>query len=142
MLKLLGERADSLPGHVDSAMAVSPPVDLAACSEHLRTKARAYDRYFARLLYRRWQERREQAPHAAAGQLERAPRCLLEFDEAYTAPLWGYPSVEEYYSDASSARWLSQISVPTQMILADDDPVIPLSAMEKAKRMSSRVAGK
>src|SRR5262249_16724822 len=50
-LKLVGELPDELPPNLDSAVAVSPPIDLLHCVESLRRPLnRFYDRYFVRLL--------------------------------------------------------------------------------------------
>jgi hypothetical protein len=59
------------------------------------------------------------------------PRRLREFDDLYTAPLSGFSGVREYYSRASSAPYLASIRVPTLIITAEDDPVVPVSMFER-----------
>ena len=105
---------------------VSPPIDLAYCAQQLRSHwLRPYDRYFARVLWNRLLKRRAKRPDLAWVELKSAPRGLWEFDDSFTAPLAGFSSAEDYYAEASSKRKLDQINVPTFVVAADDDPVVP-----------------
>src|SRR5690606_2684644 len=80
VLKLVGEWANRAPGHVACTVAVCPPVDLALCVAALkRPLHRWYDRYFARLLWRRLQERMRLMPEAADVPLPHRPRGIYEF---------------------------------------------------------------
>jgi len=55
------------------------------------------------------------------------PKRLIHFDDQFTSRAWGYSGALEYYRDASSLPWLSRIQVPTVIIAAQDDPVVPFS---------------
>jgi uncharacterized protein len=55
----------------------------------------------------------------------RQPRGMREFDDAFTAPLAGYPSGEVYYDRCSSAQFVPTITTPTLIIASQDDPMIP-----------------
>jgi len=48
---------------------------------------------------------------------------IPEFDAAVTAPVFGYPSVKDYYKTASSTNDLSQIKTPMLVLHALDDPI-------------------
>lgn len=48
---------------------------------------------------------------------------LYEFDRAYQCPMWGYPTEEAYYRDASSVDSLLAVRIPTLCINAVDDPI-------------------
>jgi hypothetical protein len=50
---------------------------------------------------------------------------VREFDEAYTAPYFGFKDAEDYYHRASSMRVIDRVSVPKLIITAEDDPFVP-----------------
>jgi len=131
-LKLLGELGDRPCGNLDSAMAVCPPTDLAACSRQIsRLSNRPYDRYFVRLLC-------QQLAHPASGLGEaagailsrRRPGTLWDFDNEFTAVVCGFSDADNYYRLASSAPWIPKIRIPTLILASRDDPMIPSGALE------------
>lgn len=132
-LKLLGEAGDNPPGNLDGGMAVCPPIDLLACSANLRKLPnRVYDRYFVQLLVRQVRERRVLVPDAELPELIRTPRILRDFDDQFTAQVWGFGTAEDYYAQASSAPHLERIRLRTLILAAKDDPLIPSSPFETA----------
>ena len=52
-------------------------------------------------------------------------KSVYDFDEQVTRRVWGYSSVEAYYEDASSSRYLHHIDIPLIAFNALDDPLIP-----------------
>ncbi|CAI4213781.1 unnamed protein product [Parascedosporium putredinis] len=48
---------------------------------------------------------------------------LYEFDRAVQCPLWGYPTEDAYYRDASSTDAILAIRIPFLAIHATDDPI-------------------
>jgi hypothetical protein len=57
-------------------------------------------------------------------------RTVREFDGAVTAPHFGYRDAEDYYHQASACRVVQQIAVPTLIVTAQDDPVVPASIFD------------
>ena len=51
-----------------------------------------------------------------------------------TAPLAGFASVDDYYTRTSPGPRLSAIRVPTTILAAADDPVVPTGPLERARR--------
>jgi predicted alpha/beta-fold hydrolase len=132
-LKLAGELAGRPCGNLDRAMAVCPPVDLAACSRHISLpKNRMYDRYFVGLLLGQLAVRRRHVRNAPAGLFLSPPRTLWEFDNGYTAVVSGFGTADNYYAQASSLPLLAHIRLPTLVLSARDDPLIPPDALERA----------
>jgi predicted alpha/beta-fold hydrolase len=125
-LKLLGESAQDLPPRLDRAVAVCPPVDLLRCVQSLALGLnRFYDRHFVRLLVRQIDAQRQLMPDAPAIDVRRRPRGVFEFDDVFTAPVCGFSSALNYYRLCSSAQFIPRIQVPTLILAAGDDPLVP-----------------
>ena len=52
-------------------------------------------------------------------------KSIRQFDDAYTAPFHGFHDAADYYQRASAMRVIDQISIPTLIITAADDPFVP-----------------
>jgi predicted alpha/beta-fold hydrolase len=130
-LKLAGEQGAS--ARFASVMAVSPPIDLAMCTRHIaQGLSRVYDRRFVRSLVTHVRQRIAAVPDALARPLVPHPRRLVEFDSLFTAPLSGFADVHDYYARASSTPVLSKIAVPTLIVTAASDPIVPVESFERA----------
>ncbi len=57
---------------------------------------------------------------------------LRSFDELYTAPDAGYRTALEYYTGASALPLLKRIRIPTLIIAAQDDPIVPFTSLREA----------
>ena len=133
VLKLAGELGTSALRQFASVMGVCPPIDLAACTGAIqRGINRIYDRRFARLLVRQIAARNLAAPDALTRPLTPRPCRLMDFDSLFTAPLAGFADVHDYYARASSGPLLAQIAVPTLIVTAASDPIVPVKTLEKA----------
>jgi len=126
VLKTLGRWGTGAPDYVDSAIAVSPPVDLVHASWNLRQGGnRIYESYFMRRLKSQLTMRRKRVKNLVDNQICPMPTRLIHWDDQFTAPCWGYSGAREYYEAASSCNQLDQVSVPTIILTAQDDPVVP-----------------
>ena len=52
-------------------------------------------------------------------------RTVREFDDAITAPCFGFRDAEEYYESAGAKRVTANVRVPLLLITAEDDPFVP-----------------
>lgn len=122
LLKWLGETGAANP--LSAAAAGCVPCDLAGCAAALSTGfSRVYQRHLVNLLkisVRRKTHLLDVAPEEWARLTD-----FRTFDARLTAPLNGFASVDDYYARASSRPWLGKITVPTLLVLAEDDPFVP-----------------
>jgi uncharacterized protein len=126
VLKLLGELGDQAAPLIDRAMAVAPPVDLAECARNIqRPGMYLYNRWFVRSLLDTARRRALFDPDVDARLRGAPPRTLYEFDDRVTAPLSGFSGADEYYAKCSSAPHLGKIAIPSLILSAADDPLIP-----------------
>lgn len=132
LLNLLGELGDLAPAQVDSAIAVAPPIDLPHCAHNLRQGLnRLYDWSFMRTLQRLLQQRRRVVKDFHDRRVRPLPNRLRDFDEQFVAPLIGFPSAHDYYVACSAAYKLPHITVPTMIISAEDDPIVPVDMFHR-----------
>lgn len=67
---------------------------------------------------------------ATAEQLKKVD-SLQDYDNLFTAPLSGHESATAYYNHSSCTSFLGEITTPTHMIFAEDDPFIPANSIPK-----------
>ena len=124
VLKLAGELGDSASRWIAGACAISTPIDLLACASRLGEPRNSfYERRFLRRMRRRLEALRHQSADAS-----RQIGSVRELDDTYTAPSFGFSSAEHYYATQSSRNFFSQIRVPTLLLQAKDDSLIPFEA--------------
>lgn len=127
LLKYLGESPESVPSQVVQAIAVNPPMDLAASVRTLNGRInRMYDRHFVGSLTRHLAERQRLRPEAPLPDVTQPPRTLYEFDNWYTAPMSGFPDAPTYYAKCSAAQFVPHIRTPTTIITSRNDPMVPI----------------
>jgi len=123
-LKLAGELGDS--DLLMGVCAVSTPIDLAACVRTMDKRSNfLYTRRFVKRLCSRVRRKSKVAPHLYSSAGLDSVKSIWEFDDRFTAPLFGFGTAERYYATQSSASYLNAIRVPTLVICAKDDPLVP-----------------
>jgi predicted alpha/beta-fold hydrolase len=136
ILKYLGDQGPQIDPRIIGAVAFSVPCDLASSSRQLEKMAnRIYMNRFLIRLRRKIREKMIRFPaHLDDAGLD-GMRTFREFDGAYTAPIHGFHSAEDYWSRASSKPVLARIAVPTLLVNAHNDPFLapPCFPTEAAK---------
>ena len=138
-LKLAGEYGDNPPPELRGVCAVSPVIELDACVRALERRQNfAYQWNFVRGLKARM--RRKVRCHPGRFPLEPLARVrtVRDFDEAYTAPHFGFRDASDYYHRASAMRVIHRVRVPALVITADDDPFVASSAFTDARIAGNR----
>jgi predicted alpha/beta-fold hydrolase len=132
-LKLTGELGDKVPEQLRGVVAISPSVDLQASSDLLKQPRNfVYHRNFLYYLKRRIMLKQRLYPELYDSSALRRISSLVQFDDHYIAPAFGFADARDYYAKASALPFLSRIRVPTLIIHAQDDPFIPFTPLEKA----------
>jgi uncharacterized protein len=125
-LKLAGEHGAAPPAWLRAVAAVSPVMDLPRCVEALEKPANAiYQWNFVRNLKARMRRKVAAFPERFSTEPLARIRTVRDFDEAYTAPFFGFRDATDYYYRAASLRVVDRITVPALIISAADDPFVP-----------------
>jgi predicted alpha/beta-fold hydrolase len=126
VLRIAGEYGTDAPTSLAGVAAVSPSIDLDACAAAVERRANALYRWsFVRSLRHRVKRKSRVRPGLFDTRGLRSVRTIRQFDERYTAPHGGYRDAAHYYERTSSLRVISDIRVPTLILHASDDPIIP-----------------
>ncbi|CAN7586610.1 alpha/beta fold hydrolase [Pseudoduganella sp. LjRoot289] len=125
LLRWLGESQHQAE-MVDAACAVSAPLDLARGGDALsRGFNRVYTRMFLNTLKPKCVAKLKQFPGLYDLNALMAANDLYAFDNVVTAPLHGYRNTEDYWDRASAKHVLLDITVPTLVLNAQNDPFLP-----------------
>ncbi|MGE0772785.1 MAG: YheT family hydrolase [Cyclobacteriaceae bacterium] len=122
-LKYLGENRP-IPPSICSAVTLSVPLDLhQSCMQISKPSNRLYAMRFLISLKNKIKIKARAFPELGIGNLQHI-KTLIDFDDAYTAPLHGFRSAMDYYHRCSSIHFINQISIPTLIINARNDPFL------------------
>ena len=125
-LKLAGELGEDAKGLLAGVVSVSAPIDLAACAEALKQPANfVYQNRFLDRLKERIRRKNRLSPDVYT--LEHLPKVksIMDFDDYYTAKLFGFGTAANYFATQSSNQFLEGVRVPTLAMIAKDDPMVP-----------------
>ncbi|MGA2877792.1 MAG: alpha/beta fold hydrolase [Bryobacteraceae bacterium] len=131
VLKLAGELAASAADLIAGVMAISTPIDLAACVRQLDKPSNII---YARRFVTRLKERVRAKERLTPGLFDLAGldlvRNIYDFDDRFTARAFAFGSADNYYATQSSNQFLERIRVPTLVVQAKDDPLIPFAVYD------------
>lgn len=139
-LRYLGEQGAEVAAHLLGAVTYSVPVDLNAAVTWIDRPdvvSTLYRESFLRSLRARVRWRRPFLPDSLPyDDLDRF-QTFVQFDDAITAPLHGFTDARSYYALASSKPLLGKICVPTLLVTAADDPLLPPASYPWAEAEAS-----
>lgn len=138
LLKWLGESGPQ--ARLDAAVAVSVPFSLAIAADRLdRGLSQIYQAYLLHKLRRSL--RAKQALLSLPIELPESHRLdsFRRFDDAVTAPLHGFAGVDDYYARASSRPFLKNITCPTLILQAQDDPFMTPEILPEPAELAASV---
>jgi len=137
------QESGSQAGQIASALAsVSAPVDLTASGLVMGQgfNRQVYTRRFLATMKPKALKKLQQFPRLFDAQDLRSAQDLYAFDNVFTAPLHGFANTAHYWKQASAKPHLAQISVPTLVLNALNDPFIPASSLPDSKSVGKFVS--
>jgi predicted alpha/beta-fold hydrolase len=133
VLKSAGELGENPPDYLKAVVGVSPAMDLGVSADALHNLSnRVYEWKFLIGLRRRFRRKAELFPHIYSTLGLETIATLRQFDDQITARYSGFIGADDYYHRASSTRVAPQISVPTLVLHALDDPFIRMLPSTRA----------
>ena len=124
--KMAGEYGEAAPRALRGVCAICPALDLAACADALQKPENYfYQRHFVNGLMNRYVRKAALFPKIYSRNGFGKIRSVRGFDDAITAPCFGYRDAQEYYEAAGARKVVARVRVPMLMITAQDDPFVP-----------------
>jgi predicted alpha/beta-fold hydrolase len=128
VLKLAGEMKEQARDHLRGVCGVSTALDLGACAQRIAERDnRLYESRFVRRMRARLCATGRYRPSDVA-----VLRSVIELDDRFTAPSFGFGNATNYYRTQSAVGFLGGLRVPTLLIQAKDDTFVPFAAYESA----------
>jgi len=134
LLKLLGENGTTL--NIKAAVSVSAPMQLDICANRINKGFSKFYQYrlmkdLKKTLLNKYKKYDMKKLIGIDKEKVKELKNFWEFDAAYTAPIHGFKSAQDYYTTSSAKQYLKDIKTDTLLIQALDDPfmtpaVLPL----------------
>jgi predicted alpha/beta-fold hydrolase len=125
VLKYLGEQGAKVHRLILGAVAFSVPCDLKSSAIRIAEFGnRIYLIRFLRMLRQKIRTKMQIMPESINDHGYERIKTFKDFDDHYTARIYGFENAEDYWKKASSKPFLPKISVPTLLINAADDPFL------------------
>lgn len=129
-LKYLGESGEGIDQRIKGSIVFSVPMDLKACSlSIIEPRNQIYMRRFLNTLKPKVVEKARFFPERISLDNHRLVKTLYDFDDVYTARLHGFDGADHYYAECSSMHFIEPISIPTMIVNAKNDPIVPFSSL-------------
>lgn len=124
-LKYLGVRGHQLSDVITCGIAISAPTDLGASAMLLdRPSNRFYRHRFMKKLVVKLRQKADQFPGRLDMSKLRQVKHWRDFDEFFSAPVNSYRDAADFYAQASAVNFMADITVPTLLVNAQNDPLL------------------
>ena len=128
ILKYNGDGLFPLSSKIKASVAISVPIDLKGSSISLQKREnKLYNWRFLRTLSKKMFLKHNQFPKELNIKPLKMIKNLTDFDEYFTSKINGFKNAQDYYFKASSKQFICNISRPTLLINAKDDPFLSQS---------------
>ncbi len=140
-LKYLGEKGGDLDQRITRAAVYSTPCNLPSSAATLKEKRNSfYKNRFLGKLKKKMLAKANQYPELIDLELLKTIRDFDSFDTHFTAKLHGFKDAQDFYQSVSPDNWMSEITIPTLIINALNDPLLgpacyPISLAEKKENL-------
>ncbi|MCK5207762.1 MAG: alpha/beta fold hydrolase [Cyclobacteriaceae bacterium] len=126
VVKYLGEKGQFVPSEILAGVAFSIPCQLGSCANKLSDPDnKFYLNRFLNKLKAKIKLKAEQFPDIFDLEGIDEINGFYNFDTTYSAPLYGFKSVDEFYHYASAGNYIEGIKVPTLLVNSLNDPMFP-----------------
>ncbi|MGK7393844.1 MAG: YheT family hydrolase [Candidatus Cyclobacteriaceae bacterium M3_2C_046] len=123
IIKLLASYAQSMPHQLKGGIAISVPCHLSSSAVEVeKKKNRIYHQRFLKKLRRKIEQKFRHQPDFFQ-QIKKA-RSFSDLNRLYTVKIYGYQNEQEFYQQASAGNYLTQLTVPTYILNALNDPML------------------
>ncbi|MGB6432076.1 MAG: alpha/beta fold hydrolase [Candidatus Acidiferrales bacterium] len=131
VMKMAGEFGSAAPPEFRALAVVCPALDLSVCANTLAVPRNfIYERHFVRNLKARTLRKARKFPGKIRVEGLARVHTVRDFDNAIIAPQFGFRDAEDYYQQSSALRVIDRVSIPSLILTAQDDPVVPIGTFD------------
>jgi uncharacterized protein len=125
-LKYAGERGRLISSSIKATVGISVPCDLSSTSKQMSLKSnRLYlNRFLGSLKLKAICKVKTFRVSDISESKILSAKNFNDFDEIFTAPVHGFKSAQEYWNICSSKPYIANISIPSYILNALDDPML------------------
>lgn len=132
ILNYLGQRGANVPKGLKAAVTFSVPTDLHGSVRILDDPALSfYRKRFHRMLMDKIKRKAQQFPDKIDIKGIESFEKWSDFDDRYSAPINGYKDAKDFYTQGSANNFIANISTPTLLVNALNDPILTPSCFPK-----------
>ena len=125
---------------VSGIAAVCSPLDLVGSSYVIRKGfSRIYDLNFISTMKKKALAKAKRFPGVLDVEKIKKIRWLWQFDDLFTAPIFGYKDYMDYWTKCSSKPHLGGIRLPTLVLNAKNDPIVGNEVLPMIQEVSKFV---
>ncbi|MBP7183901.1 MAG: alpha/beta fold hydrolase [Saprospiraceae bacterium] len=138
MLKYIGEKSNKLLPNIKTAVAISVPFDLDECGKQIsKWYNMLYLWNFLLPMKQKLKDKLKIYPDFVNWDDIKHARNFEQFDNAYTAPIYGFANAQDYYEQASCKNYIDRIEIPFLVVNALNDPILTKSCYPYEKAAQS-----
>lgn len=135
-----GTRGEDAAKLVSGIVAVCAPLDLVGSSHVIRKGfSRIYDLNFISTMKKKALAKAKRFPGVLDVEKIKKIRWLWQFDDLFTAPIFGYKDYMDYWTKCSSKSHLGGIRLPTLVLNAKNDPIVGNEVLPMSQEVSKFV---
>ena len=141
LMRWAAEHGQRAARSADAVASICSPLDLMQSGKAIGRgfNRQVYTRMFLRTMKPKALAKLAQHPGLFDQKALLAARDLYEFDNAFTAPVHGFKSTEDYWTRASAKPLMQEICIPALAVNTMNDPFIPANSLPQKKDVSSKV---
>ncbi len=129
-LKYVGEWGKNIHSAIKKVVVFSVPMDLLACSRNIeKPENKLYLWRFLQSLKPKIEAKAFQYPDQFDLNKWKQVKTFWDFDHIYTGPLHGFEGADDYYQRSSSKYFVKNIVIPTLIVNAENDPLVPYQSL-------------
>ncbi len=126
VVKYLGENSYKTPPEICCGIAYSIPCQLGSCARKMSDPSnKFYLNRFLKKLKDKVRRKATQFPDLFTLEGIDSISDFPSFDARFTAPLYDFSTVDEFYTYASAGNYIDDIKTPTLLINSLNDPMFP-----------------
>jgi len=131
VMKMAGDFGAAAPAEFRALAVVCPALNLSVCADTLAEPRNfIYLRHFVRNLKARTLRKARMYPGTIRVDGLARVRTVRDFDDAVIAPQFSFRDAEDYYQQSSALRVVDRVSIPSLILTAQDDPVVPIRTFD------------